>query len=226
MSWLSRSSDERLVKAMQTRRDVLRGPLPREGSAYVDDLYTPERIAFNAFGATTLFLVILVVLLAAATAYYSEYSGALRWLVFAGVVGVVGFVAVRVANAASRDPTRWAARAREAPSAGGDLRALRTTLDRADGGLVYSQVVFEDRMRRAFLEKVRAARDLPEGAMAAAMKDPAALHAILRDREITVFVLESARNARAYPASVPTLPKRAEFARRARQIMERMEAWQ
>lgn len=226
MSWLSRSSDERLVKAMQMRREVLRGPLPREGSVYADDLQTPERIAFNAFGATTLFLLILVVLLAAFTAYYAQYSGALRWLIFASVVGLVGFVAVRVVNATARDPARLAARARESAGVGGELRALRTTLYRADGGLVYSQVVFEDRMREAFLEKVRASRDLPDGALAAAMKDPGALHAILRDRELTVFVLESARNARAYPSSIPTLPKRAEFARRARQIMERMEAWQ
>lgn len=226
MSWLSRSSDERLVKAMQTRREVLRGPLPREGSPTADDLQTPERIAFNAFGASTLFLIILVVLLAASTVYYSAYSGALRWLVFAGVVGLIGLVAVRIANAAARDPARLAARATASAAVGGDLQALRKTLHRADGGLVYSQVVFDDRMREAFLAKVRAARDLPDGALEAAMEDPEALHAILGDRELTVFVLESARNSRRYPASVPNLPRRAEFARRARGIVERMEAWQ
>jgi hypothetical protein len=217
--------DERLVKAMQAR-EVLRGPLPGGGSAYAGDETNPVTTWTSAFGVTTLFLVILVVLLAASTVYYAQYSGALRWLIFAGVVGLVGLVAVRVVNATARDPMRLAARKGKSRGVGGELRALRTTLYRADGGLVYSQLVFDDRMRAAFLEKVRASRDLPDGALAAAMKDPEALHAILRDRELTIFVLESARNARAYPASTPTLPKRAEFAQRARRIMERMEAWQ
>src|SRR2546422_11482286 len=108
MSWMQRGTDERLVKAMQTRRDVQRGPLPREGSVYSDELLTPSRIYARAFGVSTLFLVILVVLMTAATVYYAEYSGALRWLVFAGVVGVVGFVAARVVGAAVPDPRRRA----------------------------------------------------------------------------------------------------------------------
>ena len=226
MSWLQRGSDERLAQALQERRDIQRGPLPRKGSSYADEaLATPERIWVNAFGVTTLFLIILVVLLTAATFYYAQYSGALRWLLFALVLGVVGFVAVRIVGALVRDPVRLASRSDAANAIGGDLRALRTTLDRANGGLAYSQLLFDEALRRAFMEKVRVTRDVPADALAAATKDPVRLHALVGDRELTIFVLESARNSHRYPAQLPALPKQKDFARRVAHLLDRMEAW-
>ena len=225
MSWMQRGTDERLLQALQERRDVQRGPLPRKGVGYADDLSTGVRIWFNAFGVTTLFLVILVVLLAASTAYYAQYSGALRWLLFALLVGVVGFVAVRIVGSFVRDPARMILRKTTATGVGGDLRSLRTTLERAHGGLAYSQLLAEDEMRGAFLEKVRVARDLPPEAVAAAMRDPESLQRILGDRDLALFCLESARNSRMYPAALPQLPKHPDFARRVATILDRMEAW-
>lgn len=225
MSWLSRGADERLVKAVQMRRDVQRGPLPRAGSPYAEDIQTPAQLASRAFGISTLFLIILVVILVASTIYYAQYSGALRWLIFAMVVGVAGFLAVRMVGALVRDPVPLASRAQTVGGVGGDLRALRTTLTRAEAGLAYSQVVFEDRMRKAFLEKVRASRALTPEAVDAASRDVEALNALIRDRELVVFLLESARNARMYPSSLPTIEKKADFARHAAGIVARMEAW-
>lgn len=225
MSWLSRGADERLVKAVQTRREVQRGPLPASGSPYADDVVTPSQIASRVFGISTMFIVILVVLLVASTFYYAQYSGALRWLIFAGVVGVVGLLAVRALGASVRDPVRLAATETPSGGIGGDLRSLRTTLARAEGGLTYSQVVFEDRMRKAFLEKVRVARSLTPEAIEAASRDVETLAALLGDRELTVFVMESARNTRMYPSTLPAIEKRPEFARRAARVVAKMEAW-
>ncbi len=225
MTWIQRGMDERLVRALEMRREVQRGPMPRSGSAYVDEALGPARVAAHAFGVSTLFLVILVVLMAGATAYYSTYSGALRWLTFAGIVGAIGFVAVRALGAFVRDPARFSSRETTAKVLGGDLAALRTTLRRAEGGSAYGQLRFEDRMREAFLRKVQVARDLPPGAVEAAMKDPQALATILGDRDLTLFVLESARNSRMYPAALPALPKRAGFARWVGGVLAKMEAW-
>lgn len=225
MSWLQRGTDERLVQAMQDRREVQRGPLPRKGAPDEEEAFLGSRVWAHAFGVSTLFLVILVVLMVGATLYYASYSGALRWLLFALVVGVLGFVAVRAVGGVVRDPARLDTVAAPGGAAGGDLGSLRTTLARATTGLAYSQLLFDDAMRKAFLEKVRVARDLPREAVTAALRDPAKLHALVGDRELTIFLLESARNSRLYPASVGALPKRLDFARRVAALLDRMEAW-
>jgi len=226
VSWMQRGSDERLLQAMQDRGNIQRGPLPRKGSLYADEsLPTTVRVWYNAFGVTTLFLVILVSLLAVATAYYATYSGALRWILYACVLGVIGLVAVRVAGVFVRDPARIGPGGIAAKSVGGDLGALRTTLDRANGGLGYSQLLADDRLRAAFLEKVCVNRDVPAEELAAAMRDPVRLQRIVGDRELTLFILESARNSRLYPSALPQLPKQRDFARRIATLLDRMEAW-
>jgi hypothetical protein len=178
----------------------------------------PASVSVLLIGAFSLLLI-------AATAYYSAYSGALRWLVFAMVVAVVGFVAVRYAAAKTQDPIRLGGLPATSAGVGGDLGGLRTTIERADGGLVYSQVVFEDRMRRAFLSKVRSNRPFTAAALDAAAREPQRLQEVLGDRELSLFVLEAGRNMRTYPASVPTLPKKAEFAKRAAKTLDAMEGW-
>lgn len=225
MSWLQRGTDERLVRAVQMRREVLRGPLPREGSLYADDTFGPARAMAHPALMSVFIMVIFIVLLTAATFYYAQYSGALRWLIFAAVVAAFGYGAVRIVASRARDPARFPGRASAAPGVGGDLRSLRTTLERAQGGLVYSQLVFEDRVRRAFLRKVRANRHLDATAVDASAQDPEHLQAILGDKELALFVLESARNMHVYPASVSTLPKKEQFARRTAALLDRMEAW-
>ncbi len=225
MSWLQRGADERLVRAVQMRREVLRGPLPREGSQYGDETFGPARFMAHPATMSLFILVIFILLLTAATFYYAQYSGALRWLIFAAVVAAFGYAAVRIVASRARDPARGPGRAATAPRVGGDLRSRRTTLERAQGGLVYSQLVFEDRVRRAFLEKVRANRHLDAAAIDASARDLERLQSILGDKELALFVLETARNMRVYPASVPTLPKKEQFARRTAALLDRMEAW-
>jgi len=225
VSWLSRGADERLVRAVQLRREVQRGPLPQAGSPYAGEPLGPTSFFSHPASVSVLLISAFGILLIAATAYYAAYSGALRWLVFAMVVAIVGFVCVRYAAAKTQDPLRLGGLAAKEAGIGGDLGSLRTTMERADGGLVYSQVVFEDRMRKAFFAKVRSNRPFTAAALDTAAKDPAQLQEILGDRELTLFVLEAARNMRSYPSSVPTLPKKAEFARRAAKTLDAMEAW-
>lgn len=226
MSWITPGSDERLMRAMRSRREVQRGPLSEEGSVDVDEVLGTARAAAHAFATNLVFLFIIVMILVAATFYYALYSGALRWLLFAAVVAGLGFVAVRFVGGFTRDPPNLAASG-EGPSGGtGDLTRLRQTLIRADSGLAYSQLLFEERLRRSFLEKVAASRGLRPLDVERIAEDPDRLHDLLGDRELTVFVLECARNARMYPASLPTLPKRRRFGRRVALLLDRMEAWQ
>jgi len=80
-------------------------------------------------------------------------------------------------------------------------------------------------MRKAFLGKVRSNRPYTATALDAAAKEPERLQEVLGDRALTIFVLEAARNMRLYPSSMPTLPKRADFAARAAKVLAAMEAW-
>jgi hypothetical protein len=217
--------DERLVRAVQMRRDVQRGPLPREGSVYADESFGPTAFFVHPAAVSLLIVIAFALLLVSATAYYSTYSGALRWIVYAVILAALGYVAVRYAGSKAADPTRLSGITARTAGVGGDLKSLRTTVERADGGLVYSQVAFEDRMRKAFFAKVRSNRPFTREALDAAAKDPVRLQEVLGDRQLTLFVLEAARNMRAYPASVPTLPKKEAFARTAAKVLETMEAW-
>lgn len=222
MSWAGQSTDSRLLRSLRGR-GVERGPVP-ESDAGADGLHRARAAAYT-FATSLALFVILVGILVAATSYYALYSGALRWLLFAAVIGMLGFVLARFLGRAARDPPRFAAREATPPVAG-DLGRLRTTMLRADSGLSYSQLLFEEKLRRAFLEKVRVSRNLSREALDARLRDPEALRALLRDEELAAFVLETERSARLYPASLPTLPRRKEFARRAAHFLDRMEAWQ
>ena len=224
MSWTSRRADQRLARVMRGRRAL--GPSP-SGAAAAPGGPGADGILFHlTLSVPTLFVIVMFVLLAGATASYAIYSGALRWLLYALVLGVVGFLAIRVVAATVADPAGLGARIPAPANHPGDLAYLRTTLQRAQRGLGYSQLVFEARLREAFLEKVRVLRDIPEDSLVAAVRDPARLQAILRDKKLTRFVLESDRNSRGYPATATALPKRTDFAGRTRRLLDRMEAWQ
>lgn len=225
MSWLSRGADERLVRAVQLRRDVQRGPLPSEGSPYAAESYAPMSFFAHPASVSVLLIIVFAILLLAMTSYYAAYSGAVRWILLAMILAAAAYVGVRYAAANVQDPIRLGGRTPWGAGVGGDLASLRTTAERADGGLVYSQVVFEDRMRKAFLGKVRSNRPVTVAALDGAARDPTRLHEVIRDRELTVFMLEAARNMRAYPARLSTLPKREEFAKRAAKTLEAMEGW-
>ncbi len=107
---------------------------------------------------------------------------------------------------------------------GGELATLRTTLRRAQDGLAYSQMLFEDRMREAFLEKVRVNRGVSETQIAAATRDEGAMRALVGDPDLAAFVIESARKARE--DSRPSGSAEAtEFMPRAAAVLDRMEAW-
>ena len=220
MSWVSRE-DERIAQASRFRREVLRGPIPQGGSPYLDQ---NADLLNRAFGVTALLVGIAVLLLVAATGYYAQYSGALRWILFAIVIGAAGLLAVRALGGSIRDPARFAA-PRTTPPIGGELSALRMTMVRANDGLAYSQVIAEDRIREAFLEKVRVGRDVPQDGIHAAVRDPRRHASLIGDAELAAFVYESAQNARRYPAGLSKPPKGEAFARRTSRLLDRMEAW-
>lgn len=171
-----------------------------------------------------LVIIVLAILLVFASSYYAAYSGALRWLVFAVVLTVLGYGAVRYAGFRARDPVRLGEPGASNAGVGGRLYDLRRTLERADRGLVYSQAMFEDRMRLTFLARVRSNRHVTTSTLDAATGDPETLQEIVGDRELTEFLLRAERNVRALASGGPSI-SRNEFAKRAARTLDAMEAW-
>jgi hypothetical protein len=199
------------------KKEIRRGPWP-EGER-------PDRLVATAFGTQAAFGTAFAVLILAATVFYAQYSGAVRWLLAIVVLAAGAYVVVRLVGMRARDPRPFRAEPRAERAATGDLRSLSTTLSRASAGLKYSQVMFAARMKDAFLEKVRVARGLPTDALDLARSDPERLLALIGDRDLVMFVLESERNHRNWPALLRHLPIRRGFTGEAGRILAKMEAW-
>ena len=207
------------------KKEIRRGPRPGDASAYLGDSPAPDRLVATAFGTQVAFGVAFGVLILAAAVFYAQYSGAVRWVLATMVLAAAAYLVVRIVGARAHDPRAFRVEPPTERQATGDLRNLSTTLDRAAAGLKYSQVMFAARMKDAFLEKVRVARGLPREAMDRAREDPERLLALVGDREVVVFLLESERNHRHWPALLRHLPTRRGFAREADRMLARMEAW-
>jgi hypothetical protein len=179
----------------------------------------------TTFGTQVAFAVGFGVLVIIATVFYAQYSGAVRWLLAIVLLAVASYGIVRFVGARARDPRPLETAGFVERRAAGDLRSLAKTLERASSGMKYSQVVVAARMKDAFLEKVRVARGLGAGELERVRSDPEGLMALVGDRELVVFLLESERNHRHWPALLQHLPTRREFAGEVDRIPGKMEAW-
>jgi hypothetical protein len=206
------------------KKEIRRGPRPG------DEPYGPEsgmrdRVVAATFGTQVAFGAGFGILMLGAAVFYAQYSGAVRWLLGTVVLAGTAYLLVRFIGSRARDPRPLVPAKRVERRATGDLRSLATTLDRANGGLKYSQVVVAARMKDAFLEKVRVSRGLAPGDVEQVRSDPALLMALVGDRELVVFLLESERNHRHWPALLKHLPTRRGFAGETDRMLAKMEAW-
>jgi len=207
------------------KKEIRRGPRGGDESVFIPTSIARDRLVMGAFATQAAFAVAFAFLILAATVLYAQYSGAVRWLLAVVFLTAGAYIVVRFVGSRARDPRAFGPPARIERRATGDLRSLATTLDRASAGLKYSQVMFAARMKDAFFEKVRASRDLPPEDLDRVRADPRALLALVGDPELVVFLMESERNHRHWPALLEALPTRHGFAQEADRVLAKMEAW-
>jgi len=207
------------------KREVRRGPRPGDPSPYGPEPDMRDRVIATTFGTQVAFAVGFGVLVVIATVFYAQYSGAVRWLLAIVLLATAAYGIVRFVGARARDPRPLETAGSVERRAAGDLRTLARTLDRASSGMKYSQVVVAARMKDAFLEKVRVARGLGARDLERVRSDPEGLMALVGDRELVVFLLESERNHRHWPALLQHLPTRRGFAGEVDRVLAKMEAW-
>ncbi len=216
---------EPVTRRVSWKKEIRRGPRPGDESPYSQDTGVRDRVIATMFGTQVSFGAAFAVLILVAAVFYAQYSGAVRWLFAIVLVAAGAYILVMFVGARVRDPRPLQGSPRAERRATGELRALSTTLDRASAGLKYSQVMFAGRMMEAFLEKVRVSRGLSREELDRVRSDPEGLLALLGDRELAMFVLESARNHRQWPALLPHLPTRRAFLVEAGRVLAKMEAW-
>ncbi len=207
------------------KKEIRRGPRPGEVAPYTDEDLVRDRVMAASFGTSVAIIGALSLVIVLALAFYAQYSGGLRWLLAIFVLAVAAYIVARFAGTRTRDPRPLVPAAVKERRLPGDLWTLATTLDRASEGMKYSQVMFAARMEDAFLEKVRVARGASREAIDRARADPEALLALIGDRELAVFVLESERNGRQWPALLKYLPPRRTYREDSDRILAKMEAW-
>ena len=207
------------------KKSIRRGPRPGDEERYSQEAFARDRVMLMSFGTQAAFGLGFGVLMLAAAVFYAQYSGALRWLLVVVVLIAAAYILVRIVGIRARDPRPFRATPRAERRATGDLRTLATTLDRASAGLRYSQVMFAARMEEAFLEKARVSRGLRAEDIDRARSDPRQLLAIVGDPDLAMFVLESERNHRNWPALLRHLPVQPGYAAHVDRILGRMEAW-
>ena len=207
------------------KKEIRRGPRPGDAAPYTQDDLLRDRIVMNTFGTSIVFVGALAFIIVLALVFYAQYSGAVRWFLSILVLAVVAYAVARFVGTRARDPRPLVPGGVAERRASGALWTLATTLDRASGGLKYSQVMFSVRMKDAFLERVRISRGLTREDVDRARSGPQALMALIGDPELTVFVLESERNGRHWPALLRALPTRPGFRGDVDRILAKMEAW-
>ncbi len=205
------------------KKEIQRGPRPGDHSPY--EAMMQDRYVASAFGMQVTFVGALVLIMAAALVFYAQYSGAVRWLLAVLLLATAAFVMARYVASRARDPRPLHGGGLVERRASGDLRSLATTFDRASSGLKYSQIMFDVRMKDAFLEKVRIARNLSRDDVDRLRSDPEALMGVVGDRELAIFVLEGERSGRHWPTLLQFLPPRHAYARDAARVLAKMEAW-
>ncbi len=207
------------------KKEIRRGPRPGDESPYGSDSAIMDRVVASAFGTQVAFGIGFGVLILGATVFYAQYSGAVRWLLGIVILAGAAYALVRFVGTRARDPRPLEPAARVERRAAGELRSFAKTLDRANAGLKYSQVLVAARMKDAFLEKVRVSRSLAPAEIDRARSDPHRLTALVGDAELVVFLIESERNHRHWPALLRRLPTRRGFAGETDRMLARMEAW-
>jgi len=216
---------EPVTRRPSWKKEIRRGPRPGDESLYGHESRMRDRVVAATFGTQVAFGIGFGVLIVGASVFYAQYSGAVRWLLGIALLSGVAYFLVRFIGARARDPRPLEPPRRVERRAAGDLHTLAKTLDRANAGLKYSQVVVAARMKDAFLEKVRVSRGLAPGDMERVRFDPARMMALVEDRDLVVFLLESERNHRHWPELLRDLPTRRGFAGETDRMLARMEAW-
>ncbi len=207
------------------KKEIRRGPRPGETAPYTDEDLIRDRVMAGTFGTSVAIIGALGLVIVLALAFYAQYSGGLRWLLAIFVLALAAYLVARFVGTRVRDPRPLVPAAVTESRLPGELWSLSTTLDRAADGMKYSQVMFAARMKDAFLEKVRVSRGLSRDAIDRAKADPEALMSLVGDRDLVVFVLESERNGRHWPALLRYLPPRRAYREDSDRMLARMEAW-
>ena len=157
--------------------------------------------------------------------FLGEFTGTVRWVLGILLVSGIAVLAwVQVSRRASEVPPlvgpRKAGVVRE-----GELAELAAAVRRADGGLLYSQMLVATRARDAFATRTRLVLGLSEDRMREVQQDRAAIGGLVGDPVLEDFLHVRTEDGEERYRWVRQARERGGFDAAFRDVLRRMEAW-
>lgn len=179
--------------------------------------------------------IAIVIILAAGIALTyidSRLDSGLRYGLYVLLLLAVAWIVVAYVYRTSARLPSLSLKSEQTPIPGGDLARLTVTLERADRGMRYSQVMVALRLRRAFLSKLKSLRHLDDEALRRLLEDREELSKLVGDPVIVEF-LEDPSEGDEMIASLGDASgerfrfvKGQQFSRGLARVIKAMEEWQ
>ncbi|HKZ49334.1 MAG TPA: hypothetical protein VJ397_11195 [Thermoplasmata archaeon] len=169
------------------------------------------RVALGSLntGVGMVFLYLLIVLFG--LFFFAQYSGSVRWVLLFLLAAALAAIVMRFISVGARDPDAAKGARGLVGRRPGEVRRFAAALERAARGMRYSQIVADERLREALLNRARISRGVPSAELDAARGDPERLAAFLGDPDLARFVLESERESRTWPSVLAAMPRRPAY---------------
>ncbi len=184
-------------------------------------------------GITGLIIVAAIMLVSSLVVFQAHYSGIVRYILVALAITIMGIAVAWLASRASVDPAPlgWASNLNRVTT--GEVSRMTRLLERGRDGLAVSQLQYVDRLRAAFLEKIRVQRGLSNATLQDLREDPDRLRDVVKDEEIATFLVEAedarrrwSRIVRRRETALPSHGVREDFVQRMLRLVRRMEVWE
>ena len=170
-------------------------------------------------------LIVLFFFLFGYLFYSAQFSGTVRWfLSFVFIGGLAAYAWWYVARRTS-EPAPLVAAPPRPRLVTGELWMLTSMVQRANGGLTYSQMAVSTRARDAFAERTRLARGMSPAAMRALEHDAWGLQTAYRDPVLVDFLYLRAQDTEERYRWVRDTQVRGGFPASLGAVLDRMEAW-
>lgn len=154
----------------------------------VEHDYEREKAPFMPlFGFILAVLITLLLLFIG----WVKYSGTLRWTVSIFALAIIATLLTKRLYSDSIPLKSWKRESELDVVVGSKLKDTSDTVQRALGGYDTSQALLEERITRAFMDKLKRERDISPDSIDELLKDPERLERVIQDRVITKFLITS-----------------------------------
>ncbi|MBI5000666.1 MAG: hypothetical protein HZB92_03960 [Euryarchaeota archaeon] len=211
--------------ACETKMDRPANPIKKESRFDRDDL-----TLFNVGSALVMvgYFATFIVLISLPLLLWAQYSGSFRWYLSLFLLSIIALLSAYFLYSMVRGPPAPTVYQEFSTKCRAPFSDLNGMMERAEDGMRYSQVMLDERVADAFLERARIAKGRSILESHAAAMSVERMSEFCGDRELAEFVVE-ARDAVGKPAGKAGGEGRkregAKYVRKVNGLIDRIERW-